>query len=386
MDTPHSADVIVIGAGPAGLAAAHELMRAGRQVLVFERGDAVATSWRTHREGLRLHTVRRLSGLPGAHIPKRYGRYPTSADLVRYLERYAANGEIDIRTGVAVTAVKKGDPSSTASAWVVVTADGMRHHAETVVMATGYNRIPFIPDLPGLGSYSQPVMHVAHYRGGDHLAGMDVLVVGAGNAAAEAAVEMVASGAGRMRMAVRTTPHIVRRRIWGVPMQAIAIASSLVPMRIADKIAGLLARLTVPDLSDRRLSRPRSDLYTRVARDRSVPVHDTGIVKLLESGRVAPVPAAVGFLPDAVRLADGSLVTPDAVVFATGYRRGLQPLVGGLGLLDEAGDPHARSGTAAAPGFYFVGFTVTATGALRQMAMDARHVARAESRRRVRLS
>ena len=165
-------------------------------------------------------------------------------------------------------------------------------------------------------------------------------------------------------------------------MQAIAIALSPVPTRVADLVAGLLARLTVPDLSGRKLERPRSDLYTRVARDHSVPVHDTGIVTLLESGRVSPVPAAVGFLPDAVRLADGSLVDPDVVVFATGYQRGLQDLLPGLDLLDDHGDPRAQSGHAAPPGFYFVGFTVTATGALRQLGRDARNVARAESRRR----
>ncbi len=165
-------------------------------------------------------------------------------------------------------------------------------------------------------------------------------------------------------------------------MQAIAIVLSPVPIRVADLVAGLLARLTIPDLSRRRLARPRTDLYTRVAHDHSVPVHDTGIVRLLELGRVSPVAAAAGFLPDAVCLADGSLVDPEVVVFATGYRRGLQELVAGLGLLDEHGDPRAPSGTSAAPGFYFVGFTVTATGALRQLATEARHVAQAESRRR----
>ncbi len=167
-------------------------------------------------------------------------------------------------------------------------------------------------------------------------------------------------------------------------MQAVAIALNPMPTRIADLVAGLLARLTIPDLSRRRLGRPRSNLYTRVARDHSVPVHDNGIVELLGSGRVSPVPAAVSFLPDAVRLADGSLMHPDAVVFATGYRRGLQELLAGLDLLDAHGDPRAPSGTAAAPGLYFVGFSVTATGALRQLAMDARHVARAESRDRKR--
>ncbi len=203
MDTMESADVIVIGAGPAGLASAHELMRVGRRVTVLEQGSAVATSWRRHRRGLRLHTVRRLSGLPGARIPRRYGRYPSSADLVRYLERYAGASGIDVRTGVRVTSVRRATAPTESEGWVVVTSDDVRLHAETVIVATGYNRIPFIPDLPGLAAYTRPVLHVADYRGGDQFTDQDVLVVGAGNAAAEAATEMVACGAGRVRIAVR---------------------------------------------------------------------------------------------------------------------------------------------------------------------------------------
>ena len=167
-------------------------------------------------------------------------------------------------------------------------------------------------------------------------------------------------------------------------MQAIAILMSHLPLRHADRLAAVLGRLTVPDLSKRGLARPRADLYTRVERDNSVPVHDTGIVALLQSGAVTPVAAVTGFEHRAVRLADGSLVSPEVVVFASGYRRGLDALLNGLDLLDPAGNPRARSGTEAAPGFYFVGFTVSATGALREMAGDARRVAR-HARRRVRL-
>ena len=164
-------------------------------------------------------------------------------------------------------------------------------------------------------------------------------------------------------------------------MQSIAILCGLIPVAVADRLAAGLARLTIPDLSARRLTRPRPDLYTRVRRDRSVPVHDTGIVRLLQTGVVAPVAAVVGFTPDAVRLADGAIIEPDVVVFATGYRRGLDSLLGGLGLLDIRGEPAHRSGARAARGFYFTGFTVSATGALRQMAGDARRIARQELRR-----
>jgi len=372
-------DSVVVGAGPAGLAAARELMRVGRRVVVLERGTGVASSWRTHRPGLRLHTVRRLSGLPGATIPRRYGRYVASANLVSYLENYASS--IDVRFGVDVLKISRADDTGQASAWVLDTVGGPRYVADTVVMATGYNRRPFIPRLPGIDEFERPVVHVADYRGDGQYAGLDVLVVGSGNAAAEAAVELVATGARRVRMAVRTTPHIVRRRVAGVPMQAVAIAVGLLPTGVADHVASVLARLTVPDLSDRSMPRPRPDLFSRVRRDRSVPVHDTGIVALLETGAVEPVAAVVGFDAATAHLADGASATPDVVLFATGYRRALEPLLDGLGLLDAHGDPRQPSGTAAAPGFYFVGFTVTASGALRQMAGEARRVARAERRR-----
>jgi putative flavoprotein involved in K+ transport len=368
-----SADVIVIGAGPAGLAAARELMNVGRRVLVLEEGASVASSWRAHRTGLRLHTVRRLSGLPGKSIPRKYGQYVASSDLVRYLEQYAEG--VDVRFRTTVTTVRRIRRSSDRNRWSVNTAEGTVYNARSVVMATGYNRLPHIPALPGLGDFTGSILHVCDYAGGDQFAGLDVLIVGSGNAAAEAATALVAGNAGQVTMAVRTTPHLVRKRVGGVSMQAISIAMSVLPIRLADRLAAVLARLTVPDLSDRSLERPRPDLYTRVRRDRSVPVHDTGIVRLLEEGTVTPVAAVTGFEADAVLLADGRRVSPDVVMFATGYRRGLELLLAGLGVLDEHGEPRVASGLQAAPGFSFVGFTVSATGALRQMGKDARQVA-----------
>ena len=206
MDTrTESTDVIVVGAGPAGLAAARELMRAGRRVLVLEKGDGVGMSWRTHRKGLRLHTVRSLSGLPGMPIPRSYGRYPTSADLVRYLEGYTANSGIEVRHGVDVTSVERMDVAAPDVRWRIGTGSGARYVARTVVMATGYNRIPHIPAVPGLEQFSAPFLHVSDYRGGSQFAGREVLVVGAGNAASEAATALVAAGARRI-LGVKPAP------------------------------------------------------------------------------------------------------------------------------------------------------------------------------------
>src|SRR3954452_22212378 len=129
-------EVVVIGAGPAGLATAGALRHHGISAVVLER-DSIGASWRKHYDRLHLHTVRWLSHLPGYKLPRRYGNWVAKDDLVEYLERYAEVHNLDVRTGVEVDRVdREGDT------WVVRTSDG-DHHADRVIVATGYNKHPF---------------------------------------------------------------------------------------------------------------------------------------------------------------------------------------------------------------------------------------------------
>jgi hypothetical protein len=79
-----------------------------------------------------------------------------------------------------------------------------------------------------------------------------------------------------------------------------------------------------------------------------------------------------------VALVDGSRIRPDAIVAATGYRPGLEPLVGHLGVLDDRGEPSALRGRAhpAAPGLHFIGYTPSLGGLLRVLPQEARRIAR----------
>jgi putative flavoprotein involved in K+ transport len=139
--------------------------------------------------------------------------------------------------------------------------------------------------------------------------------------------------------------------------------------------------MSVPDLSEYGLPRPEQGLYARVL-DGAIPVQDVGLVAAVRARRVEVVAAVEGFTDGEVRLADGTRIAPDAVVAATGYRRGLEPLVGHLGLLDGRGRPVVHGGRAApdAPGLYFTGFTNPISGMFREMAIDARRIARSAAR------
>jgi putative flavoprotein involved in K+ transport len=105
-----------------------------------------------------------------------------------------------------------------------------------------------------------------------------------------------------------------------------------------------------------------------------------GFIAAVLSGTVTPVAAVTGFEGDKVLLADGSAISPQAVIAATGYRRGLEKMVGDLGVLDDGGLPRVHGGTPAAPGLFFVGYTVSLRGMLRDIAADARRVAPAVAR------
>jgi putative flavoprotein involved in K+ transport len=120
-------------------------------------------------------------------------------------------------------------------------------------------------------------------------------------------------------------------------------------------------------------------MATLMKKHRQAPAFDDGFVSAVKAGRITIVPAVEGFDGDDILLADGSRTQADVVIAATGYRRGLEPLVGHLGLLDDRGYPVVDGGEQHpnAPGLYFNGFRVTLSGQLRMMKFDARSIAKA---------
>lgn len=373
-----SADaVLVIGAGPGGLAAAAALGRRGVPAVVLER-DTVGASWRRHYDRLHLHTTRRLSGLPGLPIPRRAGRWVSRDDLVAYLEEYVEHHGLHVRTGVEVTRLDRVD-----GAWQLHTSDGTLTASE-VVVACGFNHTPVPPRWRGVEGYPGEVLHARDYRDATPYRGRDVLVVGSGNTGAEIAVDLVEGGASRVRLAVRTTPHIVRRATLGWPSQATGILVRRLPVPLVDRVARVVERTSVPDLSVHGLPRATTGLYSRVEQG-ALPIQDVGLVAAVQAGRVEPVAAVESFDGPEVLLADGSRITPEVVLAATGYQRGLEPLVGHLGVLDARGCPTVDGGRTApsAPGLWFLGYTNPISGMLRELRLDAVRIARAVRRRRL---
>ena len=359
--------VCVVGAGPAGLAAAAMLAKAGARVVVLERTE-VGASWTSRYDCLHLHTVRWLSGLPGYPIPRSSGKWPSRDGVVDYLRAYAARSALDVRASVDVDRIDREDER-----WVVRSAGG-DVDADRVVVATGYSNVPFVPDWPG--AFEGEIVHSTAYRNPEPFRGRRVLVVGSGNSGAEIAADVSSGGAAEVLLSVRTPPAIVRRDTAGIPTQLLGIASSHLPVSVADRVATTMRRIAFPDLAALGLPAPQRP-YSEFLRRRVIPVIDVGIVDAIRSGRVRVVADVERLDGEAVVLVDGSRAAVDVLVAATGFRTGLEPLVGHLGVLDERGVPlvHGAEELAEAPGLHFVGYDVTLGGMLRVIGGQARRLA-----------
>jgi putative flavoprotein involved in K+ transport len=252
--------------------------------------------------------------------------------------------------------------------------------AEAVVVAAGYDRFPRLPDWPGRDGFQGELTHGSEYRNPAPYRGRDVLIIGSGNTATEVSVQLADAGAERVRIAVRTPPNLVAHEMLGVPATPFGLLGQVLPAWIVDRLTPFM---TI-DLTEHGLARSPYGLATEIRVKGLGVVVDRGFADAVRSGRVEVVPGVEGFDGAEVLLTGGARLRPDAVIAATGYRMGLEQLVGHLGVLLPNGRPAFHGGKThpRAPRLYFNGYYLPIGGQLPQLVRTSRAIARAEARAR----
>jgi NADPH-dependent 2,4-dienoyl-CoA reductase/sulfur reductase-like enzyme len=343
-------DVAVVGAGLAGLASAAELRRAGVSPIALERTEQVGAAWRARYDRLKLNTSRWTSKLPKARYPRGAPLYPSRDEVIAYLERYAADNDLDIRFGTDVERIDRNDDG-----WLLRTSAGDLT-AQQVVIATGYENTPVIPEWPGREDFKGQLLHAAEYRNAEPFRDRDVLVIGPGCSGMEIAYDLAAGGAGSVGLAVRTHPNIVHRDP-RFPADLPPLLLLKLPPRAADAFTRRAPGVLVRGLEEYGLSSPEEGIFARLRREGKAPaIVDEVVIEAIKERRIEIVAGVEAFEEAAVILTDGTRIEPDAVIAATGYRRGLESIVGHLGVLDEQGMPRARGTEPARAGMRFIGY------------------------------
>jgi cation diffusion facilitator CzcD-associated flavoprotein CzcO len=378
---PSTDPVIVIGAGASGLAAADALSRRGLPVLVLEQEARLAEPWRRRHERLSLNTHRAFSSLPGLTYPPGTPAFPTREQVVDYLERFATERGLTILFNTAVERVSRDGEG-----WSVLAADGRRIRASQVVIATGHDKVPWMPDWPGKETFTGRLIHAADFGRVEDYAGKRVLVVGAGNSGFDVLNHLATGSPAAVWLSVRHGPSLLPKRVSKVAVHRFAGIMSRLPTKVADLAIAATARLVLGDITRLGLPRPPRGGATRLRDEQiAIPVDD-GAVKAMRAGRIKVVAPLARFETDRVTLADGSSLGAEVVIAATGYRTGLETMLEGLGVLDQRTGRPLVSGAepTGQKGLWFIGMKPGVTGHFHGAGQEARALASAiEAQQRV---
>jgi cation diffusion facilitator CzcD-associated flavoprotein CzcO len=285
--------------------------------------------------------------------------------MVGYFDSYVQRQHITLALGCEVNRIDR-----TGTCWRADTTRG-EIHAPAIVLATGRYRTPAIPPWPGLSQFSGEVVHSADFRNAWPFRDRRVLVVGAGNSAADIAVQLAGNGASKVWLAVRTPPHLVRRAIGPIPSDVFLELFARIPARLVDPVIARLNRLLLGDLSIYGFGRPPLGLKATVEQRGRIPTLADELVSVVRAGRIDVVAAVAALEPDRVILADGTGITPEVIIAATGFDTDLGGLVGHLGVLDEHGEPHGGFTSDLGDGMFAIGYGIPPNGPLRAIRLAA---------------
>jgi putative flavoprotein involved in K+ transport len=311
-------EVVVVGAGQAGLAIGFFLARQGRRFVILEAADKVGAAWRDRWDSLALFTPRRYDALPGVGFPGDPDGYPTRDEVISYLTAYAETYQLPVIFDSAVQSLSKVDGG------FQLDCGGRTVVADQVVVATGPFQLPFTPDLAGQLPSEVVQMHSTGYRHPRDVPAGTVLAVGGGNTGFQIATELAGTHSVHLSVGSRQTP--LPQKIWRRDLFWWLTKTRLLKTTVESRLGRRLSeRETLIGSSPRRLRRLGVDLH----------------------------PRAVSVSGNTVGFADGTEVRVDAVVWATGYRADYSWI--DAPVLGAAGRVRHQRGVTDVQGLYFLG-------------------------------
>jgi indole-3-pyruvate monooxygenase len=356
--------VVIIGAGPAGLAISAVLTNLKIPFLLLEKSDTIGNTWKNQYDKLELHTIKNFSHLPFLPFPDDYPLYVTRDLFVQYLEDYSKKFDINPVFKSEVISCRKREDY-----WIVQTRKVMIQ-SKYVIICTGYNNSPNIVEWKGAKVFKGSIFHSREYKNGKNFQSKKVLIVGAGNSAGEIALDIFKNG-GFPSLSIREYARIIPREIFGVPAQINAIIMDFLPIPIADQLSKFLLSIATEDLSPYGIQSPPYGSISQIKEKEKIPMIDTGTVEQIKNGNIKIYPEISSLEENSILFVDGRKEMFDILIMATGYFTALERfLENSRDYLDERGVPLIK-GQNVGNGMYFLGFKNHITGFLRTIGIEA---------------
>ncbi|XP_037419256.1 probable indole-3-pyruvate monooxygenase YUCCA10 [Triticum dicoccoides] len=234
--------MLIVGAGPAGLATAACLSQFSIPYVIVECESCNASLWRNHAyDRLKLHLAKEFCELPHMSYPLDVPTYIPKTLFAKYLDDYVERFNIQPKY---LTSVESSTFDNEENCWSIMAHDMakstiVRFTAKFLVVASGENSAENIPMIPRLQSFLGDVIHSSSYKSGKSYSGMDVLVVGSGNSGMEIAYDLAI--------------HVMTKELIRLGM---TLARHL-PLNLVDNLLVMAANLIFGDLSRYGIRRPK---------------------------------------------------------------------------------------------------------------------------------
>jgi putative flavoprotein involved in K+ transport len=317
-------EVIVVGAGQAGLAIGYFLARQRRRFAILEAAETPAAAWRDRWESLRLFTPVRYDSLPGLAFPGDPDSHPGRDDVVAYLTDYSRQFDLPVELNTRVRAVRRCDDGR---GYEVEIDDDRSYLADQVVIATGPFQVPRVPPIGQPPDEGVMQFHSTAYRRPDQVPAGPVLVVGGGNTGFQIAEELAHTHEVHLSVGSRQTP--LPQRIAGRDLFRYLDALGLMRVNVQSRLGQRLRYRETLIGSSPRAARER---YGIRLRDRTVDAQGAEVI-----------------------FAEGSRLAPAAVIWATGFA--VDHSWVHIPVFDDAARLMHHRGVTASPGLYFLGLT-----------------------------
>jgi putative flavoprotein involved in K+ transport len=314
-------DVIVVGAGQAGLAIGYHLAQRGYRFTILEAAAETGAAWRGRWDSLKLFTPVRYNALPGVPFPGDANSYPGRDEVADYLADYAAGFELPIEFNSSVRSIRRAENG------YLVELEDRAYEADQVVVATGPFQVPNVPEIAKRLDPDVVQFHSVDYRSPEQVPSGPVVVVGGGNTGYQIAEELARSHEVHLSVGSRQLPlpqRILGRDLFWL-LETTGLMAKTKESRIGRRAQG---RDTLVGSSPRALRRRHG-----------VQLH----------------PRVIDASGTEVTFSDGTRLTVSSVIWATGFKLDFSWI--DLPVFDEHGQVIHQRGVTPCPGFYFLGLT-----------------------------
>ncbi|XP_047087763.1 probable indole-3-pyruvate monooxygenase YUCCA10 [Lolium rigidum] len=310
--------VLIVGAGPAGLATAACLTQLSIPYVIVEREDCSASLWRNRAyDRLKLHLAKEFCELPHMSYPADAPTYIPKALFVKYVDDYIECFNIKPKY---LTSVESSTYDSEKKVWSIVAHDlaeckRINFTAKFLVVASGENSAENIPVIPGLQNFPGETIHSSRYKSGKSFSGKSVLVIGSGNSGMEIAYDLASHGV-NTSIVIRSPIHVMTKELIRLGM---TLAHHL-PLNLVDKLLVTGANFMFGDLSRHGITMPNMGPMMLKSKTGRSAVIDVGTVGLIKNGIIQVQGSISKIMGNIVKFQSGDEISFDAIVFATGYK------------------------------------------------------------------